>query len=84
MGRSMSKKIVHVVGTGTIGEPLIGLLSENKEAFGIDEVTFHKNSPRAGDSPKLKQLARRGALLAANHDKMDAFREMGMEVAYES
>jgi glyceraldehyde-3-phosphate dehydrogenase (NAD(P)) len=84
MGRSMSKKIVHVVGTGTIGEPLIGLLSENKEAFGIDEVTFHKNSPRAGDSPKLKQLARRGALLAANHDKMDAFRDLGMEVAYES
>ena len=62
----MSKKIVHVVGTGTIGEPLIGLLSENKEAFGIDEVTFNKNSARAGDSPKLSQLLRRGALLAAS------------------
>ena len=37
--------IVHVVGTGTIGEPLIGLLADNREAFGIDEVTFHKRTP---------------------------------------
>jgi glyceraldehyde-3-phosphate dehydrogenase (NAD(P)) len=37
--------IVHVVGTGTIGEPLIGMLVDDREAFGIDEVTFHKNSP---------------------------------------
>lgn len=80
----MSKKTVHVVGTGTIGEPLIGLLSENKEAFGIDEVTFHKNSPRLGDSPKLNQLLRRGALLAANENKVKEFRDLGVEVAYES
>ena len=53
----MSKKIVHVVGTGTIGEPLIGLLSAHKEEFGIDEVTFNKNSPREDDKPKLKQLS---------------------------
>ena len=33
--------IVHVVGTGTIGEPLIGLLADHREHFGIDEVTFH-------------------------------------------
>ena len=38
-------KIVHVVGTGTIGEPLIGLLADNKQHFGIDEVTFHKRTP---------------------------------------
>jgi len=37
--------IVHVVGTGTIGEPLIGLLADDAEAFGIDEVTFHKRTP---------------------------------------
>jgi glyceraldehyde-3-phosphate dehydrogenase (NAD(P)) len=38
------KKIVHVVGTGTIGEPLIGILSTFREQFGIDEVTFHKRT----------------------------------------
>ena len=31
----MSKKIVHVVGTGTIGEPLIGLLCDFKEQLGV-------------------------------------------------
>ena len=41
----MSRKVVHVVGTGTIGEPLIGLLCDFKEDLGIDEVSFHKNPP---------------------------------------
>ena len=30
----MARKIVHVVGTGTIGEPLIGLLSDFKNELG--------------------------------------------------
>ena len=34
----MSRKVVHVVGTGTIGEPLIGLLCDFKEDLGIDEL----------------------------------------------
>jgi glyceraldehyde-3-phosphate dehydrogenase (NAD(P)) len=80
----MSKKIVHVVGTGTIGEPLIGLLSVYKEEFGIDEVTFNKNSSREGDRPKLKQLIKRGALLTASPAKTKAFKELGLEVAYSS
>ncbi len=41
----MSRKIVHVVGTGTIGEPLIGLLCDFRNELGIDEVTFHKHTP---------------------------------------
>jgi glyceraldehyde-3-phosphate dehydrogenase (NAD(P)) len=61
----MTKKtIVHVVGTGTIGEPLIGLFSEFKERWGIDEVTFHKRTPRLPDRAKVevssaRRLARR-------------------------
>ena len=39
----MERKIVHVVGTGTIGEPLIGLLCDYQGQLGIDEITFHKN-----------------------------------------
>ena len=38
----MSKKIVHVIGTGTIGEPLIGLLCDFKKQLGIDQVTFEQ------------------------------------------
>ena len=30
------KNIVHVVGTGTIGEPLIGLFNQFKDRWGID------------------------------------------------
>ncbi|MEC9466326.1 MAG: hypothetical protein VX834_11105 [Myxococcota bacterium] len=80
----MSKNVVHIVGTGTIGEPLIGLLCAHKEDFGIDEVTFHKNSARITDKPKLDSLIRKGALLAAKTDKAAEFRELGVEVAYES
>ena len=40
----MDRKIIHVVGTGTIGEPLIGLLCDFQDQLGIDEITFHKYS----------------------------------------
>ena len=55
--------IVHVVGTGTIGEPLIGLLADHREHFGIDEVTFHKRTPLVTERPKVNDLVRRGASL---------------------
>ncbi len=73
----MSKKIVHVVGTGTIGEPLIGLMTHFQKELGIDEVTFHKHS--ISDRPKVKALVKRGAALAVDADKMEAFKAAGME-----
>ena len=48
-----AKKIVHIVGTGTIGEPLVGILSTFQEQFGIDEVTFHKRTPLLTDRSKV-------------------------------
>ena len=54
-------KIVHVVGTGTIGEPLIGLLCDAKKDLGIDEVTFYKHTAKELDRPKIKGLVNRGA-----------------------
>ena len=47
-------KNVLVVGTGTIGEPLIGLLSDFKEELGI-RVFFH-NAPTRGKS-KVNSLS---------------------------
>ena len=38
-------KNVMVIGTGTIGEPLIGLLAEHKDALGLDDVVFFKRTP---------------------------------------
>ena len=74
--------IVHVVGTGTIGEPLIGLLCDIRRELGIDEVTFHKRSAKLLDRPKVKGLLNRGASLVADDDKLEEFRELGLEPTY--
>jgi glyceraldehyde-3-phosphate dehydrogenase (NAD(P)) len=71
--------IVHVVGTGTIGEPLIGLLEDDRDAFGIDEVTFHKRTPLVAERAKIADLVRRGATLAVDEDHHDGFCEIGLE-----
>ena len=76
------KNIVHVVGTGTIGEPLIGLFNEFKEVWGIDEVTFHKRTPNANDRAKVNQLIEHGAHLATDEDARDDFAKLGHRVAY--
>jgi len=77
------KKVVHVVGTGTIGEPLIGLLASMKGPLGIDEVTFHKRTPLVTDRPKVLNLIKRGALLSVDENARKGFRDMGIEPAYE-
>ena len=76
--------IVHVVGTGTIGEPLIGLLCDAKEDLDIDEITFYKHSPVLTDRPKVKGLVTRGGNLAVSEGKIKDFRDLGMEPVYEA
>jgi glyceraldehyde-3-phosphate dehydrogenase/erythrose-4-phosphate dehydrogenase len=74
---------VLVIGTGTIGEPLIGLLCDHREDFGIDEVMFHKRSPLRTDRSKVLDLIdRRGARLAVDEDRVDDFRELRMKPDY--
>jgi len=76
----MSRKIVHVVGTGTIGEPLIGLLCDFKNELGIDEVTFHKNTPLTTDRSKVQNLIiNRGARLTTHEEKFDGFIDLGLK-----
>lgn len=76
--------IVHVVGTGTIGEPLIGLLCDMRTQLGIDEVTFYKHSPVLTDRPKVKGLLDRGGHLVTSDKKKQQFRELGLEPEYEA
>ena len=76
--------IVHVVGTGTIGEPLIGLLADNKEHFGLDEVTFHKRTPLVTEKAKVEDLVRRGAVLSVDDDRKTTFEELGHAPKYET
>jgi glyceraldehyde-3-phosphate dehydrogenase (NAD(P)) len=75
----MERKIVHVVGTGTIGEPLIGILCEQKSNLGIDEITFHKHSALTIDKPKIDNLIKKGARLSVLEDRMDDFKAIGLE-----
>ena len=76
------KNIVHVVGTGTIGEPLIGLFNQFKECWGVDEVTFHKRTPSANDRAKVNQLLDHGARLATDEEARDDFAALGHRVSY--
>lgn len=85
-----SDKSVLVIGTGTIGEPLIGLLCDIKDQVGIDEVLFHKYTPptlieddgkdKRKDRPLVRQLIKRGAKLCIKGEKTrEGFEREGFE-----
>ena len=76
--------IVHVIGSGTIGEPLIGLLADHKDSFGIDEVTFYKRTPMRDEISKVNSLIERGAKLSANSFAYDDFINFGHKVSYDN
>jgi hypothetical protein len=78
----MSRNIVHVVGTGTIGEPLIGLLCDFRDPLGIDEVPFHKRTPLKTDRSKVHALVNRGARFVA--DAVAGFHELGLQPQLET
>src|SRR5262245_15216288 len=78
------KAIVHLIGTGTIGEPLIGLLCEFKNQLGIEEVTFHKRTPLLTDRSKVTDLIKRGAKLCVDDSARKGFQDLGMEPTYET
>jgi glyceraldehyde-3-phosphate dehydrogenase (NAD(P)) len=77
-----TKRAIHVVGTGTIGEPLLGLLLHTQRTLAVDEITFHKHSPRPEDRAKLNTLMRRGAKLAVDPDKLADFEKLGVRPVY--
>jgi glyceraldehyde-3-phosphate dehydrogenase (NAD(P)) len=78
------KRIVHIVGTGTIGEPLIGLFTDFRDRMDIDEVTFHKRTPLASDRARINHLMDRGARLATDTDRVDSFEQLGHKVSLEA
>jgi len=74
-------RTVLVIGTGTIGEPLVGLLCHFKGQLGIDEVLVHKRTPLLSDRSKVRNLQERGALLVTDPDGVDGFEKIGLKVA---
>ena len=73
------KKNVFVVGTGTIGEPLIGLLSDYKNKLGIN-VYFNKRTPLIDEVAKVESLIKRGAKLVTSPVRKPKFEKMGHKV----
>ena len=80
----MSSRIVHVIGTGDVGEPLIGLLADFRQQFGIDEVTFTKRSPLGHERAKVESLVRRGAQLCVDRDMREEFVRQGHSPTYDA
>jgi glyceraldehyde-3-phosphate dehydrogenase type II len=74
--------VVHIVGTGTIGEPLIGLFCDFQRELGFDEVTFHKRTPLVGNRPAMRDLMRRNAKLVVDKGAAQGFRASGLEPSY--
>ena len=70
------RKSILVVGTGTIGEPLIGLLSDFKKQLKID-VLFHKRTPLIDEVAKVNNLVKRGASLVVDKEKFKEFEHLG-------
>ncbi len=76
--------VVHVIGTGTIGEPLIGLLTHFQKDFQIDEVTFNKRTPLHTDRSKVLTLLEKGAKLATSSEAFSDFEKLGMQPSFET
>ncbi len=75
----MQEKVVLIIGTGTIGEPLIALFTRLKEHLGVDEVYFHKHTPLLSDKTKVVELLRLGAkLCVTTYQKDEEFRKIGL------
>jgi len=72
-----NKKNILIVGTGTIGEPLVGLLSDMRKELDIGEVYFHKRRPLKDEVAKVNSLIARGAHLVVDPEKEDQFRALG-------
>ncbi len=72
-------KNVLIVGTGTIGEPLIGLLAQHKESLGIDNIYFFKRTPLSDEKGKVEALIRKGSKLVSTSDALKEFKDLGFE-----
>lgn len=76
------KNNILVVGTGTIGEPLIGLLADFKKKLKLNEVMFHKRTPLRDEVAKVESMVKRGATLVTNQDKVEDFKKLGHRPKY--
>lgn len=80
MALRKTKNIVYIVGTGTIGEPLIRTLARIRQEIGIDEVWFHKNTPLRKNLFKIESMVKKeGAVLVVDKSQFSKFKDIGYD-----
>ena len=80
----MARKIVHIIGTGTVGAPLIGVLLGHLEQLGIEEISFEPNLKAIENKAFLNGLVTRGAKLCVREEIADEFISVGCKIDYTS
>ena len=78
----MSKNVL-VIGTGTIGEPLIGLLAEHKNSLGLDNVIFFKRTPSSDERGKVEALLSKGPEIVSTSYALSEFTKLGFTNVYD-
>lgn len=67
---------VLIIGTGTIGKPLIRLFLRMREALDFEEIIYHKNTPELKSRGMLKYFHAEGAKLAVYEEQRDKFKKV--------
>lgn len=68
---------IGIIGTGTIGRPLIRLNVDHGPEIGINETWFHKRTPLLEERGKIESLMKRGAKLIVDENRWKKFKELG-------
>ncbi|MGC9363191.1 MAG: hypothetical protein ACP5FZ_01330 [Fidelibacterota bacterium] len=80
----MSRNIIHIVGTGTVGTPLIGILASRRKSLGIDEITFQPDLSEIRNIALVRGLVAHGAKLCVPAEYSDEFASAGCKIDYHS
>ena len=80
----MSRNIIHIVGTGTVGTPLIGILASRRKSLGIDEISFQPNLTEIRNIALIRGMVDYGAKLCLPEEYKDEYASAGCKIDYDS
>lgn len=80
----MPRNIIHIVGTGTIGTPLIGILTSRRKSLGIDEITFQPDLTEIRNIALVKGMVNHGAKLCLPEEYKDEYASTGCKIDYDA
>ncbi|MBN2601884.1 MAG: hypothetical protein JXR87_07820 [Candidatus Marinimicrobia bacterium] len=78
----MPRNIIHIIGAGTVGTPLIGILSSRRKSLGIDEISFQPDLSEIRNIAMIRGLVSHGAKLCVPIEFADEFASAGCKIDY--